>query len=206
MLYRSLRQEVLDVVTPSALSVGVATVSSFFVVLSSIWVAFYRGSTFDYYNTVLSQEPTSLQGKLEVAKIAVNSNNTIADASVFITWMVVGIATYACISAVLHFVTWSMGMSYTMKITRGTQRSHVLAEILIRFVLRLIGAVAVFALLKVFLFVAPALTVSLKYLSETRQLHELLVIIVGAIFLTVVAVLWFTVAARLVTLRRRVLF
>lgn len=206
MIYRSIRQEVIDVAAPSALSIGVGIVGSILVVLSSLYVAFYRGSTFDYYNTVLSQEPASLQGKLELAQLSVNSNNLVADGAVFMSWVVVGIAVYACISAVLHMITWSMGMSFTLRITRGTRRSHMMAEVLIRFVLRLLGALALFGLFKLLLFVAPAVVISLHYLSETRQLHELALILLGAVFLTLVAVHWFVVAARLISLRRRVLF
>src|SRR5690349_8680947 len=161
MIYRSTRQEILDLLTPSALSIGVAIIGSFATVGYALYTAFYRGSTFDYYNTVLSQEPASLQGKLEVAKMSVNTNNHVADASVFMTWLIIGLAVYSCISAVGHLLAWSAGFKYTLKITRGTQRPHVMIEVLARFLLRLLGILLIFGLFKMMLYSAAGSVVTL---------------------------------------------
>lgn len=206
MIYRSARQELMDLLTPSALSIGIAIVASFVAVGGALYTAFYRGSIFDYYSKLLTVEPTSLQGRLDLASNSVNSSNLVANASVFMTWLVIGLAVYACLSALGHVAAWSAGVTYTLKITRGTERSHVLVEVLIRFVLRLLGVLLLFSIYKLLVYAASGIVVALHYLSNSNSIKDLIIVLVGSIALTIITVYVITVSLRLITLRRRVLF
>lgn len=190
-------------ISPSFFSSVVVIFLTSFLVLSAVVPKFYGGTDLQIYSDLAKEQEFGIYSNLAVASDAVNKNEYVANASIFMFWGVVGLTVYYFILALGKVLLNTLKFYELMGFTKGQNRKRLEIEAMAHFALRLAALLVIYGAYKLLMsYIIPYGFVNTQQSLNTSWVQGLLqVCITASLYLVIFHVI--TIALRLVRLRPR---
>ena len=202
----SVNDKFKEVTSTSGLSFTLGIVASLVFAGMFLFYIFFPGSYVESSLQLVVESDVTTQMQLQEISDAVNANEYVANASVFLVWAIVGTLLYEGVMFIAHLFQDSVWAVKLLRFRRKDDQRIALETAVVGFCVRVLGVVAVFVIFKAVLWLLPSIILIVSYLNATK---DLMIIVLGALGVALgsfVVVHLLAIAARCIALRTRVFY
>lgn len=198
-------QTFIRLLSASWASVITSMFISLVTVAITMYYTVYKGSALEEYGRQFALEQNDLRDQLNILVAAVNSSEFVANAYVFVLWIISGVVLYALAMAVFHIIRGSTYFVATLRFLPNDQKPQLLVQVIERLLLRLLGAAGLLAVYQLTLLGAVPIIYTLQKLKIQPEILSITVSVTVTILITMALMHLLTIVLRLLTLRVRLL-